>query len=84
MLHPALYPNIWMLHIAVDPKQWGKTQKPMKKILEKFKADYEPDRVIGWIYEDSSLVITLAVKIGFSHDGVMPMPARDIVIMGWS
>lgn len=78
MFHPALYPSYWMVHIAVDPEQWGDTAKPMMKILETFEAEFAPKRIIAWIYEEKSLVIRLAKKTGFSIDGKMP----GLVMMG--
>ena len=77
-----MHPGVWMLHLVVDPAQWGKTVKPMKKILDKFHADYSPKRLIGWVQEEKKLVLKLSEKLGFSRDGAMPLPDGNLVMIG--
>lgn len=83
MFH-TIFDGVWMGHHAIHPNMWGRAVEPMMNIIDHFRCEYRPARIIGWTPEDNRLAVNFAKKLGFSVDGVMPLPTGNLLMLGRS
>ena len=77
--HRAHWPDVWMVHIAVKPPAWGKTQAPVQRLLAAFWNDKQPLRIIAWVQDSNRSTLALARRCGFADDGAFP----GVRMIGW-
>lgn len=83
VLHPALWPGVFMAHHAVKPEGRGRVDEPARQILREFWAKEQPERIIGWTPEANRLAVAFARRVGFVVDGVMDLPSGRVLMQGW-
>ena len=81
--HASFWPTVWMVHIGVMPSAWGKTVEPCKRMLTAFMAEKQAERIIAWIPASNRAVLSLARRVGFKLDGVLPLHGERITMIGW-
>lgn len=83
MFHP-IFDGIWMGHHAIHPSMWGRAVEPMMNIIDHFRSEYRPERIVGWTPEENRLAVHFASKLGFEVDGRMPLPTGALLMLGRS
>jgi len=77
--HNALWPGVLMVHLGVVPSAWGRTEKPINRLLREIWREHEPDRLIAWVAESNRAVVSLLTRLGWQRDGGFP----GVLMYGW-
>lgn len=77
--HRAPWPAVWMVHIGVKPEAWGRTLKPVLRLLTAFWNDKQPLRIVAWVEDGNRPTLALAHRCGFTNDGAFP----GVCMIGW-
>lgn len=78
--HPAPWPDVWMVHLGVNPQGWGRLVEDATAILSAFWLETNPRRIVAWIEDDNRAAIAFARRCGFVTDGAFP----SVHMMGWT
>lgn len=82
-LHNAMWPGVWMVHVAAHPAAWGRTVEPCRRILTAFSAARSPDLIVAWFSEANRAVASLARRVGFVEYGRMTLPGGTVICAEW-
>ena len=80
VVHATAKPDIWMVHIMVDPDGWGRLDAKVSGLLREVWQDKKPKRLIAWIEDDRRAAVALVKRIGCTRDGKM----ANYEMWGWS
>lgn len=82
VFHPSYWPGVWAGHIAVKPEAWGNSRDPAQRVIDEFMAEQKPDRLVGWVKESNKPMLKLAWRLGFERDGIIPLKAGKLIMVG--
>lgn len=80
VFHPAMWPGVWGVHVAIKPDGRGRAVEPAKRLLSQFWASHGASRIVAWIDETNRAVNAYADRCGFVNDGAFP----GIIMKGWT
>lgn len=83
MIHPMPCAGVFMAHIGVEPRTWGKVVGPCKALLAEVMADLNAVRIVTWFPENNRAVAALCRRIGAELDGRLPL-ATPVLMYGWA
>lgn len=82
IFHPALWPGVWMVHVAVNPAAWGKVDAPARRLLTQFQDEFGPERIVAWVEEQNRACLALTRRLGFTQYGRLGLQA-PVVMLEW-
>lgn len=82
--HDAHWPRVVMAHYAVKPEVWGKAIGPARAILAAFRADHQPEAIIGWTAETNRAAVAFARRLGFEEYGRLELPSGTVIKQRWT
>lgn len=83
MVHVSIWPSIYIFHIGVKPKGYGKLRDESLELLNGMFDHYNAELLITYVPSPNRAAKAMAVRTGLTFVGVLPLSNMQILLYSW-